>query len=410
MILCRECGNSAPSRDGFCSSCGALLDWSGERVETQVLPTVQAAPTGQSAPPIPATAAAGTGQAEAPGGAFHGGTGQIGIGQGGIGQGGVPQGWTPAQADPRGAAFQNAAAQNSAAQNSAAQGWIPAAEARRSDPVPVQSEPAYDGPFCQACGVRNPRERRFCRSCGAMLQLPALPAQARRGWWRRLIDRLTGRRREFAAGERPTGFRDHHGSGSGHTGKGRLRLPRHIKLGRLAPILIIAGLAGIGLGPARTWVTNEVNTLLGKAKARVNEHYVNVTPVGASAVSQKDHGAALAIDGLNNTYWASSQHPDGVGEALTITFSAPVDIDQIGILSGADAQNFRAFARPHDLVVTAAGAAPETLAFDDSADFQNRGVTLRKVTSVTITVKDAYAGQKQHDLAIRDLEFFVKSS
>ena len=61
MILCRECGNSAPSRDGFCSSCGALLDWSGERVETQVLPTVQGAPSGQTVPPIPATAGAGAG-------------------------------------------------------------------------------------------------------------------------------------------------------------------------------------------------------------------------------------------------------------------------------------------------------------------------------------------------------------
>ncbi|HZP54868.1 NADase-type glycan-binding domain-containing protein [Actinocrinis sp.] len=380
MILCRECGNSAPSRDGFCSSCGALLDWSGERVETQVLPTVQTAPTGQTVPPIPATAAAGAGaaQAEPQGSPYQAGAYQGGIAQGGIGQGGGAQGWTPA------------------------------AEARRADPVPVQSEPDYDGPYCQACGVRNPQERRFCRSCGAMLQLPALAAQQRRGWWRRLIDRITGRRREFAAGQRPSGFRDHQGGGSGPSGKRRLRLPRHIKLGKLAPILIIAGLAGIGLGPARTWVTNEVNSLLGKAKARVNQHYANVTPVGAAALSQKDHGAALAIDGLNNTYWASSQHPDGVGETLTVTFATPVDIDQIGILSGADAQNFRAFARPHDLVVTAAGGSPETLSFDDSADFQSRGATLRHVTSVTITVKDAYPGQKQHDLAIRDLEFFVK--
>ncbi|HEU5352980.1 MAG TPA: zinc-ribbon domain-containing protein [Actinocrinis sp.] len=378
MILCRECGNSAPSRDGFCSSCGALLDWSGERVETQVLPTVQGAPSGQTVPPIPATAGAGAGPVEA-------------------------QGWVPATAAAGGAG------PGPGPGPVEAQGWIPSAEARRADPVPVQSEPEYDGPFCQACGVRNPQDRRFCRSCGATLQLPSLAAQSRRGWWRRLLDRLTGRR-EFSAGERPSGFRDHHGSGSGSTGKRRLRLPRHIKLGRLAPILLIAGLAGVGLGPARTWVTNEVNVLLGKAKARVNEHYVNVTPVGATAPSEKDHGAALAIDGLNNTYWATTKHPDGTGEALTITFSAPVDIDQIGILSGADAQSFRAFARPHDLVVTATGASPATLTFDDSADFQSRSVTLRKVTTVTITVKDAYAGQKQHDLAIRDLEFFVKAS
>jgi len=401
MILCRECGNSAPSRDGFCSSCGALLDWSGERVETQVLPTVQTAPTGRTGPPVTAAATAGAGPVEQQGAAAQANVAQGNTAPGNMAHGNTaqrsgPQGWTPA------------ASQGAAVNNAAAQGWIPAAEARRADPVPVQSEPDYDGPYCQACGVRNPQERRFCRSCGAMLQLPALAAPARRGWWRRLIDRITGRRREFAAGQRPSGFRDHQGGGSTQSGKRRLRLPRHIKLGKLAPILIIAGLAGVGLGPARTWVTNEVNSLLGKAKARVNQHYVNVTPVGATALSQKDHGAALAIDGLNNTYWASAQHPDGVGETLTITFASPVDIDQIGILSGADAQNFRAFARPHDLVVTAAGGSPETLSFDDSADFQSRGATLRQVTTVTITVKDAYPGQKQHDLAIRDLEFFVK--
>ncbi|MBS2964005.1 zinc ribbon domain-containing protein [Actinocrinis puniceicyclus] len=376
MILCRECGNSAPSTDGFCSSCGALLDWSGERVETRILPTVQtAAPT----PVEPVEAGP--------------------VMQGPRAQGPVRR---TQSAVPESAAYPPGPQPQP-------RGWIPAAEARRAQPVPAASEPEHTGPYCQACGVRNPQERRFCRSCGAMLQLPVPAPSARRGWWRRLIDRLTGRRRQYAAGQRPGGFRDHQAGGTGRAGRRGPRLPRHLKLGRLAPLLIIAGLAGIGLGPARTWVTNEVSTLLGRAKARVDQHYANVTPVGASAASAKDHAAALAIDGLNTTYWASAQHPDGVGEALTVSFAAPVDIDQIGILSGADAQNFRAFARPRVLVVTAAGAAPVTLSFDDSADFQSRGTALRQVTTVTITVKDAYPGQKQHALAIRDLEFFVKS-
>jgi ribosomal protein L40E len=304
---------------------------------------------------------------------------------------------------------------NRAAPPGAAQPWnapqarIPAAEARRTDPVPVAAEPAFDGPFCQACGVRNPQGRRFCRSCGTMLQLPALPPEPRRGWWRRLVERVGGRGRRYSAGERPHGFRDHQNTSATAAKKRGLRLPRHIKLGRLAPLLIIAGLAGVGLGPARTWVTDEVNALLGKAKARVNQHYASVTPVGAAAVSEPGHPAASAIDGLNNTFWASSQHADGVGEVLTIRFASPVDIDQIGILSGADAQHYRGYARPRDLVVTAAGTAPVTLAFDDSADFQSRAAGLRHVSTVTITVKDAYPGQQQHDLAIRDLEFFVKS-
>ena len=299
-----------------------------------------------------------------------------------------------------------------------APGWLPSAEARRADPVPLASEPEYTGPYCQVCGVRNPEGRRFCRSCGAMLQLPTVAAAPRRGWWRRLMDRLSGRRREFAAGERPTGFRDHHAAGAapgqdqgaGASRRKGFHLPRHIKLGKLAPLFLVAGLAGIGLGPARSWVTTEVSSLLGKAKARVNQHYVNVTPIGATADAEKGHAAGLAVDGLTNTYWASAKHPDGVGDTITVTFSGPVDIDQIGILSGADPQNFRASARPHDLTVSATGVPDAVLSFDDSGDFQSRTITLHHVTSVTFTVKDSYPGQKQHDLAVRDIEFFVKSS
>ncbi len=357
MILCRECGNSAPSRDGFCSSCGALLDWSGERVETQVLPTVSAVPA----------ATAPEGVAEKPWQATV----------------------TPEAVEPA--------------------GRLPGAEARRTEPVPLAAEPGYTGPYCQACGVRNPEDRTFCRSCGAPLQPSAAASTQRRGWWRRMIDRLLRRRRQFAAGQRPTGFRDHHGAGNGASHRRRLRLS-NIKVSRVAPILIVAGLAGVGLGPARGWVTNEVNSLFGKAKSKVSEHFVNVTPVGASAASEKSHGAGLAVDGLNNTYWASTQHRDGTGDTITVSFASPVDIDQIGILSGADAQNFRASARPHDLVVSATGVPDTVLTFDDTADFQSRAITLRHVTKVTFTVKDSYPGQKQHDLAIRDIEFFVKSS
>ena len=402
MILCQECGNSAPSRDGFCSSCGALLDWSGEQVETKVLPVM---PTG-----------AGTGASAAAG---------VGAGSGAAANVAAGQAWTPQPAAPKPVlstpatdipATASATASPTPAETETP-GWLPSAEARRDDPVPLEREPEYTGPFCQVCGVRNPEGRRFCRSCGAMLQLPTVAAAPRRGWWRRLIDRLLGRHHDFAAGERPSGFRDHHAAGgtsnqgaAGAPHRKGFRLPRHIKLGKLAPLLLVAGLAGVGLGPARTWVTTEVSTLLGRAKARVSQHYVNVTPVGATANAEKGHAAGLAVDGLNNTYWASAQHPDGVGDAITVTFASPVDIDQIGMLSGADAQDFRASARPHHLTVSAAGIPDSVLSFDDTGDFQSRGITLRHVTTVTFTVKDSYPGQKQHDLAIRDLEFFVKSS
>ena len=396
MILCRECGNSAPSSDGFCSSCGALLDWSGERVETRVLPVVQPTaqvwtPAAADPSPNPATTKPGAGP--------NVNTNRL-----------IPP---PVVPQPPAVPPQAAVPSQPAVTAPEPAGWLPTPEARRADPVPVSAEPAYTGPYCQACGVRNPEGRQFCRSCGALLQLPALASADRRGWWRRLIDRLLRRRRNLTAGERPAGFRDHSNSSGGSAGgphRRGPRLPRHIKLGKLAPIVVVAGLAGIGLGPARMWVTNEVNSLLGRAKATVSQHYANVTPVGATADAEKNHAAGLAIDGVNTTYWASAQHTDGVGDAITVTFAGPVNIDQLGILSGADLADFRASARPHDLTVSAAGVPDSVLTFDDTGDFQNRGITLRHVTTVTFTVKDSYAGQKQHDLAIRDLEFFVKSS
>jgi ribosomal protein L40E len=378
MILCRECGNSAPSKDGFCSACGALLAWSGEQVNTQVLPTVPStAPT--STTPLSTTPVSTTPPPT---------TSRV------YGSAAAAGDQTPIQPRPR-------------PEPVASSGWIPTPETPRPDPVPVASEPEYTGPYCQVCGARNPEGRQFCRVCAATLQLPAGESASRRGWWRRLWDRLRGRR-EFNAGERPSNFRDH---ATGATPRKRkFKLPRYIKPGRFAPILIIAGLAGIGLGPARGWVTTEVGSLLGKAKSKVDQHYVNVTPVGAKANAEPGHAAGLAIDGVNTTYWASAQHPDGTGDSITVTFSSPVDIDQIGILSGADPADFRASARPHDLTVSSAGMEPVTLSIEDSPDFQNRPATLRNVTTVTITVKDSYPGQKKHDLAIRDLEFFVKSS
>ena len=375
MILCRECGNSAPSSDGFCSSCGALLDWAGEKVEKRT----GAVATPLLPPPV-------TPQTERPAVSFT--------------PSGQTSAWTP-ESSPATTAYVESG------------GRLPTPEARRSEPVPIASEPEFSGPYCASCGTRNPEDRRFCRACGSLLRPEAAEAAKRRRWWQRLFRRRTG----YVAGERPGGFRDHSrqsGNGEAAPHKKRRRLPHAIKLGKTAPLFIVLGLAGIGLGPARAWLTTHVFTFLGKAKSTISQHYVNVTPVGATGSAEKDHGAPLAVDGVSNTYWACSDHTDGNGDVITVTFATPVDIDQIGLLSGADPASFRTSARPHDLTVTGAGTGasggPATLSFDDTADFQNRSITLRHVTSVTFTVIDSYPGQQKHDLAVREIQFFVRSS
>jgi hypothetical protein len=346
MIVCKDCGNAATSRDDFCSSCGSLLEWSGQEIE--------------------ATSAAGR-----------------------------------ADPVPR----------------------QPVPEAGRPRPVPLAAEPVYTGPYCTSCGVRNQEDRSFCRSCGEPLRGTAAAA-ARESWWRRLLARLGGGRRGdgYAAGDRPDSFRRHavpHGARHHGLTAPDLAAVRHrpslrrrrLSVGRLAPILLVAGLVGVGLGPARHWVTTEGFGLVHKARGTLNERYVSVVPVGASASSAVHrHGAALAVDGVQDTFWLSSSRHDGVGAELTVRFASPVNIDRIGLLSGEPAAAFRADARPQTIEVSTAGAAPVDISFDDTASFQNRAVSLHRVTTITFVFKDVYPGQNGRAVAVREVQFFARVS
>jgi hypothetical protein len=264
-------------------------------------------------------------------------------------------------------------------------------------------EPVYTGLFCSRCGVRNPTGRVFCRSCGQPLQPEPVAVPQRPGWWRRLWRRLSGRR-DFAAGDRPGGFRRHDAVPRPQPRRGLRRLPK-VALSRFAPVLIIAGLLGIGLGPARSWITEHLFGLEQSAQAKLTEHYVSVVPINAVASSAASgHGAELAIDGVRDTYWASAT--TGVGARLAIRFGSPVRIDRIGLLSGEPGGGFRADARPRTLEFGTPGGRPVDLTFDDSPDFQNQSVNLADVTELDIVVKDVYPGQQASAVALSELQFF----
>jgi hypothetical protein len=347
MMVCQECGNAAKPGDEFCASCGALLEWSGQ--------------------PVPSAVAARQ----------------------------------------------------------------PVAEAGRPPPAPLVEEPVHTGPYCAACGVRNAVGRVFCRSCGERLSTEALMQPGRNGWWRRLVSRLRGRTAR-TAGERPRGFVAHEpvsaaaGRGAGSNGAGghgaagafrhlhggmslhpnRARLPRWLALSRFAPVLVVAGLVGVGLGPARGWVTGHLFGLESKVVNHFHQRYVDVVPVSASASSAAPgHGAKLAVDGIQQTYWLSSPR-DGAHARLVIVFASPQNIDQVGLLPGEPGGSYRDEARPQTVKVSAPGESPVLLSFDDSAGFQDRPVSLRGVTKVTVTIKHVYAGQKGQAVAIREFEFF----
>ena len=359
MIVCTQCGNAAPSRDGFCSSCGALLEWAGEKLP------------------------------ERPGG--------------------------PDGGDARG--------------GDAAVGGVarpPAPEAGRPDPRALEVESEYTGSYCWSCGARNAEGRVFCRSCGAQLALAAAP-ERRPSWWRRLLRRLRGRRPR-AAGERPSGFRRHDvpaasasgtaagkgASGTGGAGAAFKKPRRHfslksrrLPLSRVAPLLAILGLIGVGLGPARVWVTTKVFGIAQNAQNRVHEQYVPDAAVSANASSTlSGHAPGLAIDGVNTTFWAADDPNAGVGDTLTVQFANPVDLARIGVLSGEPGADYLTEPRPKTVTVSAAGDPPVQLTLVDSANFQDYTVNLPNVTTLTITFTAVYPGQQGHDMAVRDFEFF----
>jgi hypothetical protein len=404
MIVCSECGNAAESADGFCASCGALLEWSGQPVEA----TAGAVGAADSRPPA----------------------------------------------------------------------RKPVAERDRPGPVPLVTEPVHTGPYCSACGVRNPEGRTFCRSCGESLRLGAVPDGTSPGWWRRLRDRLSGRR-AYRAGDRPRGFSSHdavpgppagqaaaaggsalapphgsatappahapgapsahssrlgppHGTGlggpahrprlgasaGGHGPAASLSVSRqrirHAKtpfrrtLSRFAPLLVVASLLGVGLGPARMWLTVHVFGLAHRAQTQLTERYTNVVPVSASASSSAPgHQPQLAIDGVQPTYWLTGGST-GAGATLTVRFASPQKIDRVGVLSGEPGADYRAQARPRTIELLIGHSKPVSLAVDDTLTFQNLPVTLRGVTTITVVIKNVYPGQKGQSVALRELEFFSK--
>ena len=406
MIVCSECGNAAESGDGFCASCGVLLEWSGRPVE----------------------AAAGA----------------------------VDGGQPPARK--------------------------PVAERDRPGPVPLVTEQVHAGPYCSACGVRNPEGRTFCRSCGETLRSGAAAQVPAPGWWRRLLNRLRGRR-SYAAGDRPRGFLSHdavpglpagaaataaghrlgapadshrlgapvhssslgapvhssrlgapadshrlgapvHSSSLGAPAAGtrgpgafrgtagqrmrRAKTPLRGTLSRFAPLLLVVGLLGVGLGPARMWLTVHVFGLAHRAQVQLSQRYTNVVPISASASSAAPgHPAKLAIDGIQQTYWLTGGGA-GAGASFTVRFASPQRIDRVGVLSGEPGGDYRTQARPQTIELLVGGRSPVSLPLDDTLGFQNRPVSLRGVTAITVVIKNVYPGQNGQAVALRELEFFAR--
>ena len=131
MIVCRQCGQSAREGEDFCESCGAFLEWEGEKVDPAPGPTPGPAAAGPVTP-------------------VHGETVP------------EPERWVVPEPPRPGP------------------GPLPPPV---SPGPPMQTRPAGGGTAgvdvtCLECGGRNAADRRFCRRCGASLELVALARPA----------------------------------------------------------------------------------------------------------------------------------------------------------------------------------------------------------------------------------------
>ncbi|MFC9829354.1 zinc ribbon domain-containing protein [Streptomyces albogriseolus] len=246
---------------------------------------------------------------------------------------------------------------------------------------------AEGGVPCPWCSTPNRPERHFCARC-AMSMTRGEDAPGRLPWWRRMF---ADRSAESAwAGERP-------------------RLRRGF--GRVWNWVV--GAVVIGLVVAL--VMN-----LGAMIQATRDHFAKRAPVGPSAVkasrSYTGHGAGLAFDKLNNTWWGPGISQAAEGEWLEVTFDQPTRLLDLVITPGtstrADQLSESALPRRIDAQITLADGEKitRTLTLDQSAGGQRRPFRVGEVTTVRFVLRSAYNAGPKKQVAIAEIEFFGRSN
>ncbi|MET8544881.1 zinc ribbon domain-containing protein, partial [Kitasatospora sp. NPDC004799] len=267
----------------------------------------------------------------------------------------------------------------------------PVRPAPQADPVAVQpakpvaprpvSRPAeavetQDGPPCPRCGTPNLPERKFCRRCAAPLTLTAAAPEL--PWWR---TRWPFRRRVRIGG-------------SGNA------LRRTIALLALAAVVV----AGILLYPAGRVVFQDV---LDKLRSTAS-----ITPSATSAsAAVEGHPAALADDGLSNTYWGAP----AIGDSVTFSFRTPFRLVDLIVHTGdsVDPQHFRQQGRPTVLTLEVTEKDGEVhtqqVSLNDQPGPQTVPTGISDVTQVRLTVREAAGTGPDRAIALSEVEFFKRT-
>jgi hypothetical protein len=91
-----------------------------------------------------------------------------------------------------------------------------------------------------------------------------------------------------------------------------------------------------------------------------------------------------------------------------MTFERPVDLDRIGVTSGASGDAFLVHDRPQDIQIAFDNGNTTSLVLEDKFDFQTKTNKGRNVRKIQLTITSVYPSAAKGAVAISELEFFQK--
>ena len=409
IIVCNRCGNYEPEDSQFCGKCRAFLEFDGTLVEGQWVdgrlakatsPAPGGAATAQQAGGAAATA-------QQPGGA-PASTQQPGAAaastqqpSGGVAvepRGGVamdpPGGVTVGPRDGVGTAAQRPDARTAAQQpdrDTAAQQPGEARQVYQARVEPLRAP--VDGGFpCPKCGRGNDPDRTYCRFDGEPLHPVAAPPEVRPPWWKRLLRRLFGRRRDGAR------------SGRRQASERRFRFPT-----KWVVVALVAVLAVVYHAQVRTftkWAEIEVRDRFAKHQP--------ITPSKLTASSSRPgDGPERLTDRASNQFWAPQGEPTG----SWVEFELPkaVRLLDIVVTGGQDGESveFQKQGRPNeiDAVLTSQDGKTTTsrLVMEDRQGAQTFKVKGDRVVKIRLSFVSAHGMEPGRFMAVAEVEFFYRS-
>ncbi len=259
---------------------------------------------------------------------------------------------------------------------------------RPTGPKEVADEPPPNAGdlICGQCGVGNEPTRKFCRRCGSSLLTAAVVPQP--SWWRRLLNKLRGRRYE-------AGYRR------------QVRQPVRIH-GRVIVVLMLAAMILLIAFPGRPYVRLASELV----KDRIRDH-VTVTPTAVRASSAaKGAAAGQVVDTFSNKYWAPAPAGSGEGQWIEVDLPDPTRVVDLVIYTGvsADKKQFLEQARPREVQIAftddVGKVSTKVIKLRDEPGKQAFQFGQSRVVKIRITLRTAYGATPTRRVAVAELEVF----